>query len=306
MDIEKLRSLCLVENESSFKKAAQKAGEKYATFRKQLLKLESDLNIPLFIHEGGKILLTPEGKEFVKHAKNIIQYADNQIDLFNREKNNKLKKIVISTTNALAAQWITDDIAEFIKNHSEIQITVLGSDLPLETVKYYDVAIRPRVEDSSNLLSQRLISTQVMCLYASEEYALKHGLPKTPDDLSHHRLIGYGDDGSYPYSSINWHLNLSSQKVIPFYNVNSGLGILRGVENGIGIGPVSNIGALISRVPLIRVLPEVQGPFVQLYFITDRLNSKSPEIIKFYEYIKNKYAIVHDYNKISSATKSNN
>ena len=164
----------------------------------------------------------------------------------------------------------------------------------------FDVAIRPRVDDPLGLFDQRLITTQKMQLYASEEYVSKHGAPSSPEDLPHHKLLGYGEGVDYPYSEINWHLYLASIKINPTFNINSGPGILRAVENGIGIGPISNIGATISRVPLVPILPSIKGPLVSWYFIVDKTTANSEKVKLLYAHLQKRFQSSVSYSKAPS------
>jgi DNA-binding transcriptional LysR family regulator len=52
-----------------------------------------------------------------------------------------------------------------------------------------DLAIRTGVEHSDTLVA-RPIGVLTRSLYASPAYVQRHGLPRTPDDLMRHRLIG--------------------------------------------------------------------------------------------------------------------
>ena len=206
MDIEKLKIFCMAAHEPSIRKAAEKAGEKYTTFRKKLLTLESDLNIPLFHHASGKILLTKQGQDFLEHAKNIVTYAENQIDLFNQKEENIESYIKIATTNAIAALWLVDAITPFTKDFPKMHVTILGSDKEINLhSREADVLIRTFTAPNEELI-ELLLTTYNMNLYASEEYVRQYGLPKNPDDLKNHRIIGYGENCPYPYAEINWHL----------------------------------------------------------------------------------------------------
>src|SRR6267378_1413078 len=53
-----------------------------------------------------------------------------------------------------------------------------------------DIAIRVGPLRDSSLVARKL-GTSRMAVVASPEYIAKHGVPKTPDDLSHHKGIGW-------------------------------------------------------------------------------------------------------------------
>ena len=291
MDIEKLKIFCLAAQEPSIRKAAEKAGEKYTTFRKKLLTLASDLNIPLFHHASGKILLTKQGQDFLQHAKKIITYSENQLSLFYQKEESIEGNIKIATTNAIATLWIVDAITKFTKIFPKMQITILGSDKEINLyTREADILIRTLTSPNEDLI-ELLLTEYHMNLYASEEYVSLHGLPKTPVDLKNHRIIGYGENCPYPYPEINWHLKLLPDNFQPQFNINSGAAILKAVENGIGIGSVSQKGVEISKNKLIRVLEnEVTGPTVKVSFCYPKNTEMTKSIQILYDYLRNQFS----------------
>ena len=300
MNIDKLRGFCFfVEADASYELAAKNMGMSLSGLYKSIKALENDVGYKLVDMQGANPIVTSRGRKFYEYAKVILTVAAHSLRALEEDFSSLSGSIKISTTVAIASLWITDDIAEFVKKYSTIQVSVIGSDVPLEKLDNYDLALRPRVDDPFNVLDQKLIATQTMGLYASKEYIETHGMPQKIEDLKNHRLIGYGEDLDFPYNEVNWHLYFSGVKLKPYFNINSGLGILRSVENGIGIGPISNIGTSISRVPLVHVLPGVNGPTIDWYFIADKVTFQSQKIHLFYEYLKKRYMSDINYNVVS-------
>lgn len=291
MDIEKLKTFCLAAQEPSIRKAAKKAGKKYTTFRKKLLTLESELNIPLFHHALGKILLTKQGQDFLQHAKNIVTYSENQLSLFHQKEENLEGNIKIGTTNAIAALWIVDAITKFTKLFPKMQITIVGNDTEINLyTREADVLIRTFTSPNEDLI-ELLLTEYHMNLYASEEYVNLYGLPKNAIDLKNHRIIGYGENCPYPYPEINWHLKLLPDNFHPQFNINSGGAILKAVENGIGIGSISQKGVEVSKNKLIRVLEnEITGPTIKVSFCYPKNTEMTKSIQILYDYLRNQFS----------------
>ncbi len=300
MNIDKLKGFCFfVEAGASYDAAATKMNMSVSGLYKSIKALENDVGYKLVDMQGAIPIVTSRGRKFYEYAKVILNVAAHSLRALEEDFLSLSGTIRISTTVAIASLWITDDIASFVKENPTIQVCVIGSDVPLDKLSNYDVALRPKVDDPLNILEQRLITTQKMGLYASEEYIKTFGLPQTSEDLKDHRLIGYGEDIDFPYNEINWHLYLGGVKLKPCFNINSGHGILRSVENGIGIGPISNIGITISRVPLVHILPEISGPTIDWYFIADKTTFEFQRIQLLYENLKKRYKSKFDYVNIS-------
>jgi DNA-binding transcriptional LysR family regulator len=299
VNIDKLKGFCFfVEAEASYEVAATKMKMSVSGLYKSIKALENDVGYKLVDMQGAITVITLRGKKFYEYAKVILNVAAHSLRALEEDFLSLSGTVRISTTVAIASLWITDDIASFVKENPATQVSVIGSDVSLDKLNNYDVALRPKVDDPLNILEQRLITTQKMGLYASEEYVEKFGLPQKSEDLKGHRLIGYGEDIDFPYNEINWHLYLGGAKLKPYFNINSGLGILRSVENGIGIGPISNIGVTISRVPLVHILPEISGPTIDWYFIADKITFEFQMIQLLYEHFKKRYQSKLDYMSI--------
>lgn len=295
MNIDKLNGFCtFVEAGACYETTAKKLNKSASGIYKSIKSLEGSIGHRLVDSLSGSPIVTDHGYIFYQYSKSILRLAESAINSLDDDFNKITGTLNISTTHAIAALWIIDDIAEFIKQYPEINVNIIGSDHSIEKTAHYDIAIRPKIDDPFNLLKQDLLTTQEMHLYASEEYVAKFGAPSSPNDLKLHRLIAYGERVDYPYNEINWHLYLTGSKIKAFFSVNSGPAILKSVENGIGIASISNVGMNISRVPLVRILPELCGPIIHWYFIVDKITAESKKVKIFHDYIKNKYEIKKD------------
>jgi DNA-binding transcriptional LysR family regulator len=111
-------------------------------------------------------------------------------------------------------------------------------------------------------------------LYASEEYLKDvNMIPKTPEDLASHSVIGYGDSFDKEiYKSLNWHLSgeYGIESFEPSIIVNSQSVLMKMVEFDFGIGPVLDYHNKISEKKLVRVLPDIKGPVKTIDFAIRR------------------------------------
>lgn len=301
MNIDKLKAFCIfLESGACYETTAKILNKSASGIYKSIKALEANIGHKLVESSDHQILITDQGHVFYKYARQILDLAARAVSSLDEDFYALTGTIRILTTQAIAALWITDDLAEFVKTYPDIQVTIVGSDTTTDIHGNFDVSIKPKLDDPLSALDQKLLTTQEMGLYASEEYVSKFGNPASADDLSFHRLLGYGEGVDYPYEEINWHLYLAGPKLKPSFNINTGLGILRGVENSIGIGPISNIGASISRVPLVRILPQIKGPVIKWYFITDKITAESKKISALYNYLHKRFDSNVNYAKIDT------
>jgi DNA-binding transcriptional LysR family regulator len=193
----------------------------------------------------------------------------------------------VTTTVAFGSIWLTPRIHEFLELYPDIQVSLVVDDSELDlSMREADVAIRmspPRQPD----LVQRHLMTVKMHIYAAPEYLKKHGTPQRPEELDHHRLIVYGDDGRAPIRSINWLLDAGAtlgKERRPILQVNNSWGIFRAVESGLGIAAMSDYIAAESPT-IMRVLPELSGPPIEAYFVYPEELRASKRIAVFRDFL---------------------
>ena len=83
-------------------------------------------------------------------------------------------------------------LARFYETYPGIRLEISVYDGTVDILERgFDMGIRfgDRVEEG--MVARRLSEPFREGLYVSEDYVRRHGLPKGPEDLSHHRLIGY-------------------------------------------------------------------------------------------------------------------
>src|SRR5262249_39585457 len=132
-----------------------------------------------------------------------------------------------------------------------------------------DVAIRPYIPHQPEYI-QRYLTTFNLRIYASPEYLKKFGEPKTPEDLDHHRLLVFGSDTAHPYGNINWLLHLGTRNDeprVPYLRINLGPGLQQMAEAGLGIVALSQEYPAIHTSNLVNILPDIQGPSVDIYYV---------------------------------------
>ena len=161
-------------------------------------------------------------------------------------------------------------------------------DLPMREA---DVAIRLTPPTQPDLVQRHLMTLHYR-VYAAPEYLQQNGMPKNPRDLDRHRIVGYGDDARPPAANLNWLLTEHAKEGKPrkpVLRVNSIYGILRAVQSGLGIGALPEyMGRELGS--LVEVLPELQGPELNMYFVYPEELRDSARIVAFRDFIVEKIA----------------
>lgn len=173
-----------------------------------------------------------------------------------------------------------------MKKNRGFRFNIFGSDyVPNIEKEGIDVAIRPYIEFQNDLI-QKPLQTFDMSLYASEEYITEFGEPKSVEDLKKHKIISFNTKDAKPFEFFNWHLKHLPKNFEPFVKINSGIGILRLVEKGLGIAPISKEGVKLSSNRLVPILPQLKSLPVDIFYIY-RNQKVIPEKVKLlYDFLK--------------------
>jgi DNA-binding transcriptional LysR family regulator len=141
-------------------------------------------------------------------------------------------------------------------------------------------------------LVQRHLMTIRNLIFASRDYLKKYGTPQKPEDLAKHRIVIYGSDTRPPVPNVNWLVELgqrSNYERRPILTVNNLYAISRAVESGLGIAALPDFMEHEMR-DLVRILPELQGPEIEAYFVYPEELRASKRIAVFRDFLLRKVA----------------
>lgn len=175
----------------SFKKAAESLALPPSTITRTIKDLEAHLGVQLLQRTTRRLSLTPQGSHYFEHCRQIlseIEAVESEIKGTDKAKG----KLRVDITPSLARLYILPNIEDFQNKYPGIELTLSLSDRTVDLIKEgVDCVIRAGVpQDSTSLVAVKVASFDwIMC--ASPSYLLKHGEPKTIEDLKGHQAVGY-------------------------------------------------------------------------------------------------------------------
>ena len=268
MDWDKLRVFHAVAEAGSFTHAGELLNLSQSAVSRQILRLEESLHVALFHRHARGLKLTEQGELLLRTAHDVIvklAMAEAQITE-NRER--PAGPLKITTTVAFGSVWLTSRIKEFVALYPNVEVSLVLADTELDlSMREADAAIRMQPPTQPDLIQRPLMRLHYH-LYASLDYIKEMGMPKTGIDLDEHRLVVYGKDANPPVADLNWVLNFESGEMTrsPVLQVNSIYGIFRAVQSGLGIAALPDYMCRETE-NLVRVLPEMDGPSVDAFFV---------------------------------------
>jgi len=292
MDWDKLRVFHAVAEAGSFTHAGESLNLSQSAVSRQISALEESLNIPLFHRHARGLILTEQGELLYRTAREIFAKLAMTEALLTESRERPQGPLKITTTVAFGSLWLTPRIKEFMELYPDIAVTVLLNDGELDlAMREADVAIRMMPPKQPDLIQRHLMDMHYK-VYAAPDYLKRHGLPHVPEDLDKHSIIVYGEDATLPVINVNWLLEAGAPagKIrTPALQVNNIYGIYRAVQSGVGIAALPDY---FSREAgnLVEILPELEGPSYDAYFVYPEELRHSKRIAVFRDFLVRKIA----------------
>ena len=193
----------------------------------------------------------------------------------------------MTTPVTFGSVWLTPRLKDFVDQHPDIQVNLLVDDAePDLSMREADCAVRMQPPRQADLIQRHLFTIHVH-VFASPTYLKRYGTPRSAADLDKHRIIVYGADPHPPFPGVNWLLEAGTEpgkRREPCLMVNNVYGILRAVENGIGIAAFPDYMAQESD-KITQVLPELEGPSYESYFVYPEELRNSKRIAVFRDFL---------------------
>jgi DNA-binding transcriptional LysR family regulator len=190
VDWNSIRTLLVVAQTSSFRKAAEETGQAVNTIRRIISRLEDQLGYLLVHREADGVRLTPEGRRVVVAARDVESSMADMLKVAQAARQNATGPVRLAITEGLGTFWLTPKIVDYMEtdenqNRIELQCAMRSVDvMRLEA----DISIQLVKPERPELIVKRLGFLHLVP-YASKDYIARHGAPKGLSDLPSHRIV---------------------------------------------------------------------------------------------------------------------
>jgi DNA-binding transcriptional LysR family regulator len=287
IDWDKLRIFHAVAEAGSFTHAGDTLNLSQSAVSRQISALEDSLKTPLFHRHARGLILTEQGELLHRTVREVfakLATAEAQIGESTQRPSGLLR---VTTPVTFGSVWLTPRLKEFVELHPDIHVNLLVDDAELDlSMREADCAVRMQPPRQADLIQRHLFTIHVH-VFASPTYLKRYGTPRSAADLDKHRIIVYGADPHPPFPGVNWLLEAGTEpgrRREPCLMVNNVYAILRAVENGIGIAAFPDYMAQESD-KITQVLPELEGPSYESYFVYPEELRNSKRIAVFRDFL---------------------
>jgi len=232
-DWNRAKSFLVAVEEGSYSAAAKALGVSQPTIGRQIGELEQELKVALFERAGRSLVLTPQGRQLVRHVKAMADAAG-QLSLASSGHAQSLSGTVrLSVSEVVGALVLPELVKRLHKSEPGIELEILAtideSDLRRREA---DIAVRLYRPEQPDLIAKKVAGT-AFYLYATPDYINRSGLLAKNSRLSDAEFIGSDDNSilaevlkekGHPVSSRNFPIRTNS-RLVQWELTKSGLGI---------------------------------------------------------------------------------
>jgi len=290
MDWDKLKIFHAVAEAGNFTKATVILNLSQSAISRQIQSLEKELKTQLFERHARGLSLTENGEYLFKTAREVISKLKDVESTLMDKKDKPSGKLTVTTVVSFGTTWLTPRIQEFMKINPEIEIELIFDDKELDlSIRQADIGIWMRRPKKLNYIQKKLIDIHYH-IYGSTKYLEESGHPKTISELNKHKFISYGKGAPSPVFNPDWALKLGvkdNKKRKPIMKVNSIYGLLLAVQSGVGLAALPDY-ITISVPNIVKVLPQIEGPKTEAYFVYPQSLRNTARVIAFRNFLYSK------------------
>ena len=276
-DFAELRAFAAIVERGSFARAADHLGLSASALSQTIRQLETRLRTRLLNRTTRSVAPTAAGARLYERLLPTMQELDAAVAEAMAATGRAAGTLRINAAS-LAIKLIVPRLGRFHAQHPHVVLDIVIDDSLSDIVAgRFDAGIRVGQRLEKDMVAVRLTADRQMQAVASPDYLARHGEPKTPADLQHHRCINWRFPGS---GNIHrWQMEKRGQRIElgvegPLISNHADI-VVEGARQGLGIFYAyddDRIHEAIARGKLKRVLadwsPTVPGLF--LYYSNRR------------------------------------
>lgn len=288
-----MESFVAVVETGNFNAAAKRRGLSRAVVSKRVAALEKVMGAQLLNRTTRRVSITGPGTDFYERCRSIIDEFTTAGHELTRNQKEPEGIIKVNAPMSFGQKHLSPALLDFMQLFPKIIIHLDFTDRFVDVVADgYDLVIRMGDLDDSSLISRSLAPVhRVLC--ASPDYIRKFGMPKSPGDLSEHRILHYG----LHRTGKRWDFDSSSGRTSVdvsayYFSVNNAdvLAVMAVAGRGVTILPMFIADADLQNGRLIRVLPDYEIPTVGLHVLWPPNRLQPTRVRNFIDFLVERFS----------------
>lgn len=179
-----------------FTSAAERLGVTRSAVGKAVARLETRLGARLLQRNTRSQTLTEEGQIYYERCTRALMEldaAEADLDSGRMEPSGRLR---VSVPEGFGQLCVAPILLKLTRLYPQLNIDLSFGDRTVDLIEEgFDLAVRIGPLHDSGTLSARLLGTQHISIGASPAYLMRHGTPRSLEELDGHAVIGYSRAG---------------------------------------------------------------------------------------------------------------
>lgn len=246
------------------------------TVARRIAALEEALGIQLFEKRQAGYVLTPAGEALVDRAKQVEASTDGFAEASAAIARDTSGMVRITTQEIFANTLLAPILKELHELHPEIIVEIDTQQELLDLgAGEADIGLRSTGGEQPAGIVGRSICIDDWTLYCSRDYADRHGVPRTRDELKKHAIIG-GGGGKLWLHYEAWLRSLGLEGQVAMHHATS-TGLLSAVRSGFGIAVLPCFVA-DGEPDLVQCIPPRADHNRQMWLLTHERVRNTPRV----------------------------
>ena len=286
-----MKVFAAVVDNGSLAAAARALNQSPSVVSKRLSALEDRLGLRLVNRSTRHISITEAGATYYENCRRIladVELAENEVARAHFAPRGLLK---VTAPESFAIRHVAPHIPQFLERYPEVELRLNVNDRIADLVdEGIDLAIRIAQLKDSSLIARRLAPNH-RSIVATPAYLKAHGVPETPEDLLHHRIITWP-----PGNPINdWHFVISGReqaiRTTGAVTMNSADAILSTVLASGGLAMLASFmtGEYVQEGRLLPLLEDYVSEDVPIFAVYPSNRHLSPKVRVFVDFLVELY-----------------
>lgn len=275
-------SFLAVLDEGSLSAAARRRGVHQPTLSRHIAELEEQLGAPLFERTGRGMAPTRAALAIAPSARAMQQGAE-ALGVAVAGQRAQVAGTVRVTTSHIAATYLLPRVVVGLRRaHPHITLEVVASDALTNLLRREaDIAVRLVRPAQGSLVARKVAELQVVAC-AHRRYLKAAGVPRRPEELLEHQLVGFDRDDSIVRGAeaaglplTREHFGLRTDDLVAYGRL---------IQAGAGIGFVARYN--LAHLPGVEVvLPELALPALPVWLAVHREIHGNPLVRAVYDHL---------------------
>lgn len=263
MDWNDLRYLLAVGERGSLARASDELGVTKATASRRLAALEEALGVALVERRPDGMTLTTAGEQALRTAKAMEASMKSLTSSLAAQSSDLRGTVRLTAPPWISDRLITPLLPKLRESFPALEVQILGTSRLLNIEEGdADVGLR-NVRPSKGALVSRRVGELAGCLYGSELYLSRKGIPNRREDLLNHDLLAYQGLGGMP--GFEWMSSDPYSSRIVF-RADDPMGLTAAAAAGLGLTAIPCI--LGETEPQLRRVEQLGLGYSPFYVVT--------------------------------------